>query len=65
MKPRSSPDRRHERLAAEHRRLCKRFSGLAAKFEKALRLRDSIQRELASREEELRHIFKLNASLIS
>lgn len=65
MKPRSHPTRRHERLTAEHRRLWKRFSGLAAKLKKTLRHRDSIQQELASREEELRHIFKLNASLIS
>jgi HD-GYP domain-containing protein (c-di-GMP phosphodiesterase class II) len=57
--------KRYKNLSATNRKLWKRFVDLARKLEKTLRHRDSIKQELLSREEELRHIFKINSSLIS
>lgn len=65
MKARTHMIKRDRNLTGAQRKLFRRFSDLAAKLKKTLRHRDFIRRELASREAELRHIFKLNASLIS
>ncbi|HQO37235.1 MAG TPA: HD domain-containing phosphohydrolase [Candidatus Omnitrophota bacterium] len=65
MKARPHMIKRDRRRTGAQRKLFKRFSDLAAKLKRTLRHRDFIRQELASREAELRHIFKLNASLIS
>jgi HD-GYP domain-containing protein (c-di-GMP phosphodiesterase class II) len=56
---------KYKKLSEKNRRLWKRFTDLALKLDRILRHRNSIQRDLASREAELRHIFKINSSLIS
>jgi HD-GYP domain-containing protein (c-di-GMP phosphodiesterase class II) len=57
--------KRNKRLSDANRRLWKRFADVAKKLQITLRHRDSIREELACREAELRHIFKVNSSLIS
>jgi HD-GYP domain-containing protein (c-di-GMP phosphodiesterase class II) len=57
--------KRNKLLSNANRRLWKRFVDVAKKLQKTLRHRDSIREELACREAELRHIFKVNSSLIS
>jgi HD-GYP domain-containing protein (c-di-GMP phosphodiesterase class II) len=57
--------KRNKLLSDANRRLWKRFVDVAKKLQKTLRHRDSIREELACREAELRHIFKVNSSLIS
>ncbi|MFA5100392.1 MAG: HD domain-containing phosphohydrolase [Candidatus Omnitrophota bacterium] len=56
---------RYRKLSETNRRLWKRFTDLARKLDLTLSHRNSIQQELARREAELRHIFKVNSSLIS
>jgi HD-GYP domain-containing protein (c-di-GMP phosphodiesterase class II) len=57
--------KRNKLLSDANRRLWKRFVDVAKKLQKTLRHRDFIREELACREAELRHIFKVNSSLIS
>jgi HD-GYP domain-containing protein (c-di-GMP phosphodiesterase class II) len=57
--------KRYEKLFSANRVLLKRFGGLVRQLKQTLRHRDSIKQELVSRDQELRHIFKVNSSLIS
>jgi HD-GYP domain-containing protein (c-di-GMP phosphodiesterase class II) len=65
MKTPQVSQKRYTRLSEANRRLWKRIMVLSSRLDHALRHRNSMRQELASREAELRHIFKVNSTLIS